>query len=139
MKNFLVLSFFLLSVSVFGQTTIDFETVGQDYIWNIFSNSTSGPEALAVVDNPNTTGINTSAKCLKYIVNPLGDPWSGFWGQSHGPIVLDANNSMITMMVYKDVISPVNLKLEPPNVDHRVSNTVVNQWEKLTFDYTSAI
>jgi len=139
MKNFLVLSFFLLSVSVFGQATIDFETVGQDYVWNIFSNSTSGPEALAVVDNPNTTGINTSAKCLKYVVNPAGDPWSGFWGQSHGSIVLDANNSMITMMVYKDVISPVNLKLEPPNKDHNVPNTKINEWEKLTFDYSTAI
>jgi len=139
MKNFLVLSLFLFSVSVFGQATIDFETVGQDYTWTIFSNSTSGPEALSVVDNPNATGINTSAKCLKYVVNPAGDPWSGFYGQGHGSFTLDANNSMITMMVYKDVISPVNLKLEPPAVDHKVPNTLINQWEKLTFDYSSAI
>ena len=31
------------------------------------------------------------------------------------------------------------LKLEPPNVDHTVPNTVINQWEELTFDYSSDI
>ncbi|MDP3149135.1 MAG: T9SS type A sorting domain-containing protein [Ignavibacteria bacterium] len=139
MKNFLVLSLFLFSVSMFGQATIDFETVGQDYKWNIFANGSGDSTALSVVANPNTTGINTSAKCLKYVVAPNADPWSGFYGQSHGSFTLNADNSMITMMVYKDVISPVDLKLEPPNVDHKVPNTVINQWEKLTFDYTSAI
>ena len=139
MKNFLVLCTFLFAVSLYGQSTIDFETVGQDYKWNIFSNGTGDSTALSVVDNPNTTGINTSAKCLKYVVMASGDPWSGFYGQGHGPIVLDANNSMITMMVYKDVISNVNLKLEPPNADHNVPNTLINTWEKLTFDYSAAI
>lgn len=37
------------------------------------------------------------------------------------------------------MISNFNLKLEPPNVDHNVPNTVTNQWEELTFDYTSDI
>ncbi|MCK9210481.1 MAG: T9SS type A sorting domain-containing protein [Ignavibacteriaceae bacterium] len=139
MKNFLVLSLFLFSVSVFGQATINFETVGQDYVWNIFSNGPTDSTALSVVDNPNTTGINTSAKCLKYIVKAAGDPWSGFWGQSAGPITLTADNCIITLMVYKDVISNFDFKLEPPNVDHNVANTLINQWEKLTFDYTSDI
>ena len=139
MKNFLVLCTFLFAVSLYGQSTIDFETVGQDYKWTIFSNGTGDSTNLSVVANPNTTGINTSAKCLKYVVTATGDPWSGFFGQGHGPIILDANNSMITMMVYKDVISNVNLKLEPPNADHNVPNTKINEWEKLTFDYTSAI
>jgi len=113
--------------------------VGQNYKWTIFSNGSGDSTNLSVVANPNTTGINTSAKCLKYVVTATGDPWSGFYGQSHGSIVLDANNSMITMMVYKDVISNVNLKLEPPNADHNVPNTKINEWEKLTFNYTSAI
>jgi len=139
MKNFLVLCTFLFAVSLYGQSTIDFETVGQDYKWNIFSNGSGDSTNLSVVANPNTTGINTSAKCLKYVVMANGDPWSGFWGQSHGQITLNADNCMITMMVYKDVISPVNLKLEPPNKDHNVPNTKINEWEKLTFDYTTAI
>ena len=139
MKKFLVLSMFLFSVSIFAQATIDFETVGQDYTWTIFSNGPDDPTALSVVDNPSTTGINTSAKCLKYVVKAAGDPWSGFFGQGHGPIILDANNSIITLMVHKDVISNFDFKLEPPNVDHNVANTLTNQWEKLTFDYTSDI
>jgi len=139
MKKFLVLSLFLFSVSVFAQATIDFETVGQNYTWTIFSNGPADSTALSVVDNPSKTGINTSAKCLKYIVKAAGDPWSGFFGQSAGPITLTADNCVITMMVYKDVISNFDFKLEPPNVDHNVANTKTNQWEKLTFDYTSDI
>jgi hypothetical protein len=45
-------------------------------------------------------------------------------------------------MVYKDVISNFNLKLEfvePGTHDVNVPNTVTNQWEKLTFDYTADI
>jgi hypothetical protein len=43
-------------------------------------------------------------------------------------------------MVYKDVISDFNLKLEPPNIDQRnVANTVTNQWEELVFDYSAHI
>ena len=42
-------------------------------------------------------------------------------------------------MVYKDVTSPFNVKLEPPNVDHFDSNTVVNQWQELVFDYSADI
>lgn len=139
MKNFLVLCTFLFAVSLYGQSTIDFETVGQDYTWTFFSNTGGDSTYYGVVANPNPSGINTSAKVFRYKVAPTADAWAGMFGQSAGSITLTADNSMITVMVYKDVISNFNLKLEPPNVDHNVPNTVINQWEKLTFDYTSDI
>jgi hypothetical protein len=54
-------------------------------------------------------------------------------------MTIDASNCIVKILVYKDVTSRFNLKLEPPNVDHFDSNTVINQWEELTFDYTSHI
>jgi len=139
MKKLLVLSLFLFSVSLYAQSTIDFETVGADYTWTFFANSTADSTHYGVVDNPSKTGINTSAKCFKFVVVPAADPWAGMFGQSHGSFQLNANNSMITIMVYKDVLTPFNLKLEPPAQDHNVTNSLTNQWEKLTFDYSAAI
>ena len=46
-------------------------------------------------------------------------------------------------MVYKSVISPVGLKFATPagasSGEILVSNTVVNQWEELTFNFTNVV
>jgi len=122
---------------VYGQATIDFETVGQNFHWTHFSNADGDSTLVALVDNPSKTGINTSAKCMKFTVKKLADSWAGIFTSDAAPVTLTADNSMITVMVYKDTISNFNLKLEPPAKDHKVMNTVINQWEKLTFDYTA--
>ncbi len=48
------------------------------------------------------------------------------------------------MMVWKSVISPVGFKVEGstnggPVTEVKVSNTLINQWEKITFDLSAAI
>jgi hypothetical protein len=121
---------------VFAQP-IDYETVGNNWTWNIFSQGTGGLDT--VVANPSIGGLNTSANCLKIVVGANGDPWAGVWCSDFPDMTISADNCIIKILVYKDVTSRFNLKLEPPNVDHFDSNTVVNQWEELTFDYTSAI
>lgn len=136
MKQLFVLSFFLFSVSLFAQP-IDYETVGNTWAWNIFSQGTGG--SIGIVANPSKTGLNTSDSCAKLVVGANGDPWAGVWCSDFPDLKLDSSNCIIKILVYKDVTSRFNLKLEPPNVDHFDSNTVVNQWEELTFDYTSHI
>ena len=46
-------------------------------------------------------------------------------------------------MVYKTVISDVGIKLVNPTggaqEEIKVANTVINQWEELTFDFSSRI
>jgi hypothetical protein len=137
MKRFLLVSLFLFSTSVFAQTTIDFETVGNNWVWNLFSAGTGGLDT--VVANPSVGGLNTSANCLKIVVGANGDPWAGVYCTEFPDMTISASNCIVKILVYKDVTSPFNLKLEPPNVDHFDSNTVINQWEELTFDYSSAI
>jgi hypothetical protein len=46
------------------------------------------------------------------------------------------------MMVYKSVISDVGIKFEKGTAstgEIKVANTVVNQWEELTFDFSGVI
>ena len=137
MKRFLLVSLFLFSISLFAQPVIDWETVGNNWVWNPFDVGTGG--GYSVVVNPSVGGLNTSDSCAKIIVGVDGAPWAGMWSSDFPDMTITADNCMVKVLVYKDVISRFNLKLEPPNVDHFVSNTVINQWEELTFDYSDAI
>lgn len=138
MKRLFVLSLFLFSVTLFAQPTIDWETVGNAWVFNEFANP--GDSGYSVAANPSIGGINTSANCGKFeVYYPGAERWAGAWCSDIPDFEITASNCYPTMMVYKDVISPVNLKFEPPNVDHNVSNTKINEWEKLQFDYSSAI
>ncbi len=140
MKRLLLLFVLFSSISLFAQATWDFETAGQDTGWTVFSNgSASSNSDFVKVANPDMAGINTSANVIQFVVRADADPWAGAFNNKITPFTLTADNCIITVMVYKDVISNFNLKLEPPNVDHNVANTVTNQWEKLTFDYTADI
>jgi hypothetical protein len=138
-KRLLLFLFFFIPFSLFAQQPyIDYETVGNDWVWNIFSQGTGG--SFDIVANPDPSGFNTSDTVACLIIGADGDPWAGVWCSDFPDLTIDADNSIVTIMVWKDVISPFNMKLEPqPNLDHFVSNTVINQWEQLTFDHSDAI
>ena len=137
MKRLFVLSLFLFSVTVFAQSTIDFETVGNNWVWNLFSAGTGGLDT--VIDNPSVGGLNTSAKCLKIVVGANADPWAGVYCTDWPDTTITADNCIVKILVYKDVSSRFNLKLEPPNKDTFDSSKTINQWEELTFDFTYGI
>ena len=120
---------------------IDFETVGNTWTWSTFENAPTW----SIVANPSATGINTSAHVGKLVVNPTDQPWAGVQCAKgeFGPLTLSAENHIIKVMVYKDVISPVGVKLvtatDASKGEIKVSNTKINEWEELTFDFTSQI
>ena len=76
MKQLFVLSLFLFSVSLYAQT-IDYETVGNAWTWNIFSQGTGG--SFDIVANPSKTGLNTSDSCAMMVIGADGDRWAGVW------------------------------------------------------------
>jgi len=140
----LVASFAFMSVNVMvnaQSSTIDFETLGHDWSWTIFDNGTFGPESYSVVANPDNSGINTSDNCGEFMVNASASPWAGLFTDDIEAFTLTEANATIKLMVYKDVISPFGLKLEGPGLafEVKVANTVVNEWEELTFDFTAQI
>jgi hypothetical protein len=122
---------------VFAQPVIDFETVGNDWVWNPFDLGTGG--MLDIVANPAPGGLNTSDSCVMFMIAADGNPWGGAYCTDFPDMLITADNCIVKILVYKDVISPVNVKLEPPNQDHFTSNTLINQWEELVFDYSSDI
>ncbi|MFZ4412474.1 MAG: T9SS type A sorting domain-containing protein [Bacteroidales bacterium] len=143
--------FFFLSAIVVAsvnvanaQATIDFETVGNAWTWLAFQNS---PETagFSLVANPSAAGINTSANVAKFVVDPAGKAWAGVLSTSIGSLTLSATNSKVKIVVYKDHVSNFLLKFEsletiPVTVfELKVANTVINQWEELTFDLSAHI
>jgi hypothetical protein len=128
-----------------AQQNINFEVGGNgaNYSWNVFENETNPP--LAFVANPNPSGINTSPTVAHYVTSVNGAPWAGcetVHGQI-GTFVLDADHATVKIMVYKSVISDVGVKLVAPDnsaqPEIRKPNTVINQWEELTFNFSGSI
>ena len=140
----LLLPFAMVTTSK-AQSTLDFEPSGNgaDIGWNVFENGTN--PALEFVANPNSAGINTSANAAKYTTLLEGQPWAGCETQNDAiaPWTLSASNCIIKIMVYKDVISDVAIKLtqvgDAALPEIKVANTVINQWEELTFDFSGQV
>lgn len=130
---------FVVSATTTTLSTIDFETVGQDWTWETAGNGTTNAP-LAFVDNPSPTTINSSAKVAKFQADANGQSWALIFS-SNRPYIVSANNKIIKVMVYKDRISDFGVKLEISTGDLEliVPNTVINQWQILTFDFSSKI
>ena len=139
-----ILFVFAISSSVFAQPThnIDFEPagVGANWDWTVSENADNPP--LEFIANPVSGGINTSPTVAKFIARQAGNPWALFFTDDDGQFTFDAANSIVKIMVYKTVISPVHFKVEGSTgtpTEIAGANTVINQWQELTFDFSSVI
>ena len=151
MKNkitYLITILFILSMnSIFAQNVpIDFETGGNGatWTWTVFENDTN--PALEIIPNPDASGINTSATVAKFTALQTGNPWAGvesMHGSDLGTFTLDATYAIVKIMVWKQVVRDVGIKFVLPNGEAlpeiKVANTLTNQWEELTFDFSSRI
>ncbi|MFY0644331.1 MAG: T9SS type A sorting domain-containing protein [Bacteroidia bacterium] len=146
MRNFTIVCMLLLisSFSIAQNAPIDFETGGNgaSWTWATFENDTN--PALEIVANPSKVSPNTSDNVAKFIAKTGGQPWAGcesMHGSDIDTFTLTAATSTIKIMVYKPVISDVGIKLVASDGSSlgeiKVANTKVNEWEELTFDFTS--
>jgi len=122
-----------IAITVHSQSLpIDFETtiVTSDFI--DFDGGTA-----TVIDNPQSSGINTSSKVAQILRNG-GQVWGG------SKIELNANldfttMNIISMKVYTSapIGTTVKFKLEGSGSSERdVQTTVSNEWEVLNWDFT---
>lgn len=120
---------------------IDFEDWSDRPLWGLFANDGDNPDEMDIVANPDMSGINASGGAMWFNVLAGADPWAGAWSTANGSMEFTAENHHMTMMVYKDVISNSALKVEDGGtaVEVKVANTVINEWELLTFDFSDAI
>jgi hypothetical protein len=144
-----LLSFSLLiavAISHAQNQPIDFEAggYGADWTWTPFENDDNPP--VEIIANPDASGGNTSATVAKYTARVTGNPWAGCEtnsGADLGPFELSAANSTIKIMVWKPVISDVGIKLASPlgwsQGEIKVANTLINQWEEITFDFSAFV
>ena len=142
MKKLLLGLMMLLAFGAFAQSThtVDFETAatGSGWSWTTFEVA----PALTEMANPVSGGINTSATVMEFVAHATDQPWTGCWTTDDGVFTFDATNAIVKMMVYKPIISEVHFKVEGgtgPVTELVATNTVVNQWEELTFDFSAVI
>ena len=147
MKKTLLLFIIIAANTCLAQNgPISFETggFGTLWTWTVFENDNQPP--LEIVANPSVAGINLSAQVAKFTAKQNGMPWAGCesqHGADIGTFTLTASNCIVKIMVYKPIISPVGIKFATPagasTGELLVSNTLINQWEELTFDFTGII
>ncbi len=147
-RKFAFAMLLMLSFAGFSQNVpINFETGGNGatWTWTTFENGTTSAP-MQIISNPVSGGINTSATVAKLIPLVVGQPWAGVessHGAGIGTWTVSASNSTIKIMVYKSVISDVGIKLVTSTGgstgEIKKPNTVINQWEEITFDFSSKI
>lgn len=125
---------------------INFETGGQgaNWTWTVFENGTNPP--VQIMSNPHSSGINTSATVAQITALVAGQPWAGCesqHGSDIGTFTFTSANCTVKIMVYKSVISDVGIKFASSSGastgEIKVANTLINQWEEITFDFSSRI
>ena len=113
---------------------LDFETVGQTYNWVNFDGG-----GTTVVNNPQSAGINTSAKVGR-MVKSAGQVWGGSILTLSSPIDFSVNKVLRMKVWSPRAGAKVLLKVENSgnpgiNFEREVATTVANQWEDLVFDF----
>lgn len=154
MKKIILMNLLLLSIVGYTQNApINFETPGNGANWTWITFENGANTALQMVPNPDTSGINTSATVGKITVLTNSAPYAGFesihqlsnpsGAPAFGSYVVTSNNCTVKIMVYKSVISDVGIKFV--NATNGSTgfitkpNTLVDQWEEMTFDFSSRI
>jgi hypothetical protein len=115
---------------------LDFETAGQTYTFTNFDGGN-----VSVIDNPKSSGINTSSKVGKMVKFP-GQPWGGSLITLGGSIDF-STNKVFSMKVFSPRVgAKVLLKVENKSdgsisFEKELATTKANAWEELLFDYSA--
>jgi Secretion system C-terminal sorting domain len=142
-KELIVFLFILFCAGAYSQLTLPvyFERPEEDTSWNQFSNGSNEPGNFVLAENPDKSGINPSDFCIMFTVLANADPWVGAYSDAYGDIEITGDHSVMQMMVFKDVISDCDLKLEfgTDFYEVKVPNTETGVWELLSFDFSAVI
>jgi hypothetical protein len=115
---------------------LDFESSSLTYTFTDF-----GGGNVTVINNPQSSGINTSSKVGK-MVKGAPEVYGGSFIELVSPIDFSTNKTFKMKVFSPRVGAKVLLKVENKtngaiNFEKEVSTTVANAWEDLTFDYSA--
>jgi len=115
---------------------IDFESYTVNYAFNDFGNAFS-----SVIDNPDASGINTSAKVAQTFKQAGSETWAGSFLILESPIDF-SSKQLFKMKVWSPKVGAI-VKLKVENLDDGdigyeidATTTVANEWEELTYDFS---
>lgn len=115
---------------------VDFESATLNYAFTNFGGANS-----TVVNNPNISAENGSAKVARLTKNNGSEVWAGSFLELGVPIDFSTLQKIKIKSWSPQAGIVVKMKLEnlsDPNINTEVdvTNTVANAWEDLTFDFT---
>ena len=133
---------FLGMVSINAQTVFDYETPETIIPFQFFGGDQEGV-ILDPVDNPNPSGINTSATVYPFTELPNGPDWAGGFSNPDPAGGIDATNGgQVCIDAHFAEANSLTLKLENGNADDNweqtLQNDIVGEWTTLCFDLSMA-
>jgi len=116
---------------------IDFESFTVNYAFTDFGNAVS-----SVIDNPDTTGINTSARVAQMVKTDGAETWAGAFLTLETPIDFTVNKIFKVKTWSPKAGATVKFKVEnldngDVNMEVDAVTTVSNEWEELSFDFSA--
>ncbi|WP_420458593.1 T9SS type A sorting domain-containing protein [Neolewinella sp.] len=109
--------------------------------WSYFVNGSLTDADFMIVDNPDTTGINTSARVGVFEEAADGEEtYAGLAATLEAPVALPTDNKVVTMKVWMPVATTVVFKLEQGDAEPAQTGDIVadyttpNEWQELTFN-----
>jgi len=154
--TFLIVLFITLGANaqVQYETLFDFEDGMDTLYWAQFANGTGTNADLNVVLNPLQNSVNNTDSVLSMHLYTGAEGWVGYYTDLDklytdfeypmNQIYFSDESYMMSMMVNKPLESSVRIKMERSLTGSPVftvadTNTVVNDWEFLEFDFSSLI
>jgi len=120
-------------------TILDFEEATTTTNFTYFGSTLDGTNT-EIIPNPNPSGINTSDNVTKFIKPAVAQVWAGAYSNPNPVRAMDLTGAnKVCVNVHMDHIGNIALKFEnstsaQPNWIQQVSNTKINEWEKLCID-----
>lgn len=130
---------YMTSSEISCTSILDFETDETSTNFQIFGSILDG-QLTSVIDNPNSSGINTSGSVVEYVKTGDAESWGGMFSNPDPSTPVDATlGGEICVKVHMDHIGNLALKLEKPSEGENwlttVENTKMNEWEELCFKF----
>lgn len=96
--------------------------------------NTLGGATLSIVTNPSTTGLNSSANCLRW-VSANGNWWEGtaIYNSDNTPVTIDANNRYCHVFVYAQTENGTDMSVKKGQI--HFSDATGTDWGTDSYNY----
>jgi len=143
MKHIYFSLFFIviLTSALSAQKNYDFESTATSITFQYFGSKLDGTSS-AVINNPDASGINTSAKVGHFIKPSGAEVWAGGFANPAITPIDATSGGTVCLKVWMDHVGNVAVKLEAPigggeNWITTQPYTTPNTWQELCFDLTA--